>query len=258
MKTDVYWEGEFGYELLVCIPYAYWLHKQGLLGQTSSLKDTSCFYFFNKGNHIERSGPRTNKNDTSKFPVKNIHVPDWNPEKWEMPDYRSQFKNDVFKFEKPHIVICNKYQREWEGPPVNFLDVKTLTWLIEKQEDRGYTVIYNRPSPKHIVGDNSEILDLGEKTVLKEKFPNLIFMEDLVGKHPELTFNTLQLMVMANAEEYVSVQGGSSLLCSLMGKRNVIYAKVGGEVDFNSYKNWYNKLSGCEIWHFKNREDLIA
>ena len=53
--------GEFGFELLAVVPYAYWLHRQGRLERTIGGLDTRCLYYFSE-NHEER-------------PVKRHYVP---------------------------------------------------------------------------------------------------------------------------------------------------------------------------------------
>ena len=50
--------GEFGFELLAVVPYAYWLHRQGFLERTVGGLDTRCLYYFSK-NHEERSNQKT-------------------------------------------------------------------------------------------------------------------------------------------------------------------------------------------------------
>ena len=42
---------EFGYELISCIPYAYYLHQNNLLKKTISGADTQCLYFFSEVSH---------------------------------------------------------------------------------------------------------------------------------------------------------------------------------------------------------------
>jgi hypothetical protein len=38
--------GEFAFELLAVVPYAYWLHRRGRLQLTQACADTSCLYYF--------------------------------------------------------------------------------------------------------------------------------------------------------------------------------------------------------------------
>ena len=50
--------GEFAFELLAVIPYAYWLHSQGLLKYTVSAADTRALYYFSP-RHEERNVRRS-------------------------------------------------------------------------------------------------------------------------------------------------------------------------------------------------------
>ncbi len=46
------YDGEFGYELIGVVPYAYYLHLQHLLVKTESCKDTKALYYFSP-QHLE-------------------------------------------------------------------------------------------------------------------------------------------------------------------------------------------------------------
>ena len=84
--------------------------------------------------------------------------------KWAQVPYKAQFKNDLFVFDKPLLVIANKYNIEWDQPPINFLDIPTLDQII-KTYGATYQIIYNRPLPSQIVQDNSETM-VAERTCL--------------------------------------------------------------------------------------------
>ena len=150
-------------------------------------------------------------------------------------------------------MINNKYQTEWNKPPINFINIEVLREIISKLSQK-FKIIYNRPEG-WIVNDNSEILEFNDKKVIKSEFPDVIFMEDL--RETGVTFNTLQCSIMCAASGFVSVQGGSSILSSLWGKRNVIFSVEGGECDNNTY-SWYNKFSSSEILHAKKYDQLIS
>ena len=69
---------EFGYELISILPYAYHLHKAGILDETISGIDTKCLYCFSK-KHTENKEKRSFYNN--KFVNAkniNIHKPDLN------------------------------------------------------------------------------------------------------------------------------------------------------------------------------------
>jgi hypothetical protein len=69
-------------------------------------------------------------------------------------------------------------------------------------------------------------------------------------------FNHLQLMVYANAENFISTHGGTSVLASYFGGTNVILSKQGPEHVFGCYEELYPKLSGARIFHAKTDEQL--
>lgn len=64
------------------------------------------------------------------------------------------------------------------------------------------------------------------------------------------------MMIYANCDNFISVQGGSSVFTSYFGGKNIIFAKKGGELKHNSY-NGYNKFSGSQIFHVDNYFNLI-
>jgi hypothetical protein len=95
---------------------------------------------------------------------------------------------------------------EWDGPPISFFSIEQLEFLIQTLRPF-YTIIYNRPRPQNITSDNSDIYDMEEYDWLREKYPEVILMEDLFAenKGKAATFNHLQLMVYANSERFISI-----------------------------------------------------
>jgi len=103
---------EFGYEMLSALPYAYCLHTEGLLEKTISVKDTRELYYFSQ-NHEEKDIQRSwhNMPDAINAKIPNIYIHmvslDWF--RFKTPPYKEVFKNDRFKYDKPILVITNKY-----------------------------------------------------------------------------------------------------------------------------------------------------
>jgi hypothetical protein len=254
MVVDSYAE-EFGYELIRIVPYAYWLHQKGELEKTISAIDTESLYYFSP-NHEEKYLKRvpTIQINHSKFPIKNIHVPELDKSKWEAPPYKEIYKNPDFVFDKPMVIIMNKYATEWNGPPRNFLSYKMIETLFDYLTPN-YQVIYNR-ADKH-TSDEVTQKNLNEKGLIRKKYPEVILFEDLFQKYKDrFTFNTLQMLIYANCDNYISVQGGFSVLASYFAKKNFIYATAGNEVKVGSYK-WYNEFAGSEIHHHNNYVTLL-
>ena len=46
--------------------------------------------------------------------------------------YKKHYANSIFLYNKPILVIANKYNIEWGEPPINFLSIEMLDAVIEK------------------------------------------------------------------------------------------------------------------------------
>jgi hypothetical protein len=259
--------GEFAFELLAVVPYAYWLHQRGRLEFTVSTADTRCLYYFSP-NHVERSVERTyvpiteypigergpTRFDRTSFP----EVLDTS--RWTPPPYREIYDDGRFQWAKPPLVVCNKTSDEdylGDGPPVNHMDLELLLALVAKLRTR-YTVIYNRPKSDDIVNDHSEIRDLGDIAAVTAAYPDVLTIQALHGEHPDLTFNELQLRLFASCERFVSVLGGSSYLASYFGGTNVVYAQRGWEVTCGAYDGWFRQFSGARVVAAATPDELLA
>ena len=253
--------GEFGYELISVIPFANWLQKQGKLSKTISTLDTKHLYFFSH-NHEEIYDKR-DYIIPKKFPIDNIHRRFLNTFlMWDPPDYKTEFRNNIFLYSKPICVICNKYNTEWGFEPITFLSIETLNKLFEILCEN-FQVVYCRPTSKDIKDDNSKIYDLKEHDWIRKNYPNVILIQDLHEKHTNLTFNQLQLMVFANANHFISTQGGYSILCSYFKGKNIIYGaksklKTALDITYKTYSRWYHRFSGSKIYYASNYDSLFS
>lgn len=275
--------GEFGYDLTLGAPFAYYQYVNGIEFETTNVKDTKPFYFFSE-NHseidmkrdmcyelkvdgkyrVKRHNHSTGLHHKTLSEDKDLHddldhLPDklfWH-DQWTPPPYAAYYKNDFFRFEKPIYIVSNKYQTEWDGGPVNYIDLDTLDKIF-KLLTPNYTVIYNRPRPSNIVEDHSTLLDFGDFELIDKKYKeNVRLIQDLQNMAPELSFNELQLYIYANCVNFISVQGGNSVLCSYFGGKNIVYAVRGMEVKWSVYETYFPLFSCTNIVHVKNNSDLI-
>lgn len=249
-------EGEFGAELQFALPFAYWHYKNGTLKSTASFPFTKSFYFFSPG-HSEQFKTRTNAGNYNFELPRVLYSHDYNMKKWLPVPLKEHYKNDIYIYDKPILIIANRYNMEWDGPPVSFLSIETLDFIITTLKDK-YTIIYNRPRPKDIVTDNSETYDLNEHQWLRSAHPYVLLMDDLFeeNKGNAADFNQLQLMVYANAHHFISIHGGTSVLASYFGGINTILSVKGPEHYFKCYQRLYPQLSGATIYHARNDEDI--
>lgn len=253
---EIDFQGEFEQELRYVIPFAYWHHLNGTLKKTISCKNTKDFYFFSE-NHEERYSKRLWEFGY-KFGIPNMtHSATFSYTKWKQVPYKSFYKNDVFKYEKPILVIANKYNIEWDEAPLNYFSIEFLDWFIAKYQ-HSYQIIYNRPLNTQIVSDNSDILDLKEHVWLHEHYPDVLQMNDLYNENIGLvnSYNHLQLMVYANTDNFISVHGGTAGLASYFGGVNIILSKRGIEHDLKEFDTIFPALSNSKILHARNDDEM--
>lgn len=244
---------EFGYELALVLPYIYYIHVSGKLNSTISSKNTKELYYFSE-KHVEKYDIRKFKR-IDKLPNTTLSQDTFNYEEYLPPPYKKVFKNEEFIFEKPLLIIQNKYNTEWGGPPINFIDVNTLSKIFELCHNR-YTIVYNRPKSKNIINDNSLHLDLDELNILKKY--DIIDANDLYERYEcKYNFNHFQLLLHANCDHFISVQGGTSAFCCYFGGTNIIFGRRGPEIEYGLYQSLFKKLSGSEIFHTDNYSSLI-
>jgi len=251
-------QGEFDQELRYVIPFAYWHHLNGTLKTTISSKNTKEFYFFSNS-HVESHTKRIWELGYSNFEIPNMtHNINFTYKKWVKVPFKSQYSNDIFVYNKPLLIIANKFNIEWDNQPINFFSKETLSQIITIFQDE-YQIIYNRPLSTQIVTDNSEILDLDEHQWLKNIFPTVIQMQDLYEAHQDKVnnFNHLQLLVYANCSKFISVHGGTAAFASYFGGINIILSKRGIEHELNEFNTIFPALSDAEILHAKSEVELI-
>ena len=260
--------GEFAFELLAVVPYAYWLHRQGRLAYTISTHDTRCLYYFSP-DHEERAVPRSYvpvtewptgepgllvRWDRKAFPWR------LDTSRWLPPPYREVYRDERFRFDRPTCVVCNKASDErylWRGFAVNYIDNDLLLELIGKLRER-YQVVYDRPRAADIVNDHQSIREIGDIEAIRAAYPDVLTIQDLHARHPELGFNELQLRVFAGSERFVSVLGGSAYLASWFGGVNVVYARRGWEVTCGAYERWFDRFSGARVVAAATPDELRA
>ena len=253
---EISFSGEFAPELQFVLPFAYWHYKNGTLKSTSAAKYTKEFYFFSPEHH-EVFDTRTNEGNYNFEVPRILYSQDYDMHKWLPVPLKEHYRNDIYKYDKPILIIANRYNMEWDGPPISFYSIPQLEFMISNLK-KDFTIIYNRPRPENITIDNSDSYDLKEFEWLEREHPQVILMENLFkeNKARANNFNHLQLMVYANATHFISVHGGTAALASYFGGINLIISKKGPEHHFNCYQTLYPKLSGARIYHAKTDEDV--
>ena len=261
---------EFGIELVLAVPYAYWLHKQGKLEKVITSKGMKPFYYFCK-NVEERFSHRTIDNAVAglnELPNNWIHhnsevvfgkdyselseedkisangVLDYS--QWTPPPYREHYKNEEFKFDdRPLVFVSNKFNLEHGEAPYGYFDVECLYNIFSYLTDVGYSVIYKRATNKEkgLSIDQNEInsVNLGYNDILANVTGRGVIsdrqlpqMMDNVYLFDDIkskySYNEKQLKIMANCEGFISVCGGNSILSSYFGGSMISYVHKGTEL----------------------------
>lgn len=157
---------EFGIELVLGVPYAYYLHLQNELTTVITSKGMSPFYFF-CDDVRETFNERTINNELAglnTLPNNWIHhnafaltgrdyqelsareqvningVLDYS--KWICPDFKKQYAPS--KTERKTVMVTNKYNIEHGEMPRGYFDIPCLIRIFEMLIDRDYNVIYKR------------------------------------------------------------------------------------------------------------------
>jgi hypothetical protein len=253
---ELSFRGEFAPELQFALPFAYWHYKNGTLKSTKSSKYTSELYFFSD-NHQEVYDTRTTEGNYNFEMPRILYSQDYDMQKWLPVPLKEEYSNNIYRYKKPILIIANRYNMEWDGPPISFYSVEMLEYMLNKLKDK-YTIIYNRPRPQNITMDNSDIYDMDEYSWLQKEYPEVILMEDLYAKNEAgaRNFNHLQLMVYANSSHFISIHGGTAALASYFGGKNLILSKQGPEHHFKCFEKLFPKFSGAEIYHAKEDQEV--
>lgn len=184
---------EFAHELVLAIPYAYWLHTQGKLESIITSKGMAPFYYF-CDNVIEKFNSRTLVNDIAgindlpnswlhhnspkvtgkaygELTIEEQHnvngVLDYT--QWIPPNYKEQYAGKNF-INKPYIVISNNFNIE-SGNHIShskrYFNIEALYNIFNILSDKGYTIVYKRPNNTEFTLDENEIASRLQNLSLK-------------------------------------------------------------------------------------------
>jgi len=251
--TTIKTYSELTWVLMIHAPIAYQAHLNNTLDSSESWVGSSPFFYFNPL-HFERRGAVTYTESAAIY-----------DRSWKLrgipPDYKGHFRNDIFQYDKPIVIINNKYISEWKKPPINFIGVDDLRSLCSILTQK-YTVVYIRSetSERGYWNDNQPAFEFGDYAMLRSEFPMVVCMNDLLEKHSEYDYNTLQLMLHANCEKFISIAGGNAVISSYFGGTNIIYRNPAAGSD--SRVLWHtnshlSQLSGAKILGTNNNVELI-
>ena len=253
--------GELGYELQLYSPYIYHLHTLGRLKKTIGASGSAAYNYFSP-NHTELSSKRHNCQGT--YIHRNPHRVPFDYHNWKPPPYKKHYQNKLLVFDKPLLIIHNKYTWEWAEAPANFIDIPTLLKLAAMLKPH-YTIVYIRPAAntRGYALDDSDVLEFDDHAMLKKTHPEVLLFHELMKKYQEYGFNRLQLMLHANCDHFISVLGGNAVIASYFAGINTVYATKGHETEHESefgelYRNFALNPDQATTHRVKSYSELLG
>jgi hypothetical protein len=275
MKIQI--NSEFAHELVLAIPYAYWLHTQGQLESVTTCKGMAPFYYF-CDQVYEKYDTRTLDNKMAglnKLPNNWIHHNalgaigkhhhELTPEEqvnvngvldyrqWIPPDYKNRYNNVKF-IDRPYIVVNNNFNIESGNhisKSLRYFDIKALYDIFNILTDKGYIIVYKRPDNTEFAIDENEQLTLHQGLSLTANAVQLgeISDYDLCDHYTNVIklqdlfskhdyeYNELQLRINSNASGFITPNGGGGILCGYFSAPIVMHVPTGKELRTNYLTN---------------------
>jgi len=274
---------EFGIELALGLPYVYWLHENNQLEKVVVSKGMKPFYYF-CDNVDEKFTYRTfdiNTNGLSDVPNDWIHhsagqaygnfneqqqaeangVLDYS--QWTPPPYKDYHEPEQFDDMKPYVVVNNNFNIEFGNSITEsrrYFNIETLNEIFNHFTEKGYNVIYKRPDNTEFAPDQNEIATLqGGYEFMEITDQGVLSDYDLCGYYDNVynlndfdmdDYNEFQLKCFANADGFITTNGGGGILCAYFGKPVLFYVPHGKELrpGYLTKENSYiKKLSNAGI-----------
>ena len=115
---------EFGYELIMVVPYVYFLHQNGTTVGVKTFLDMKPFYFFLNDNCFL---PNHTKKRDHGMPIntelKSIHFSQLTSKKWKVPNYLKHYKNKVTELDRK---VCISYKKKYD----DFCDFSVICFVF--------------------------------------------------------------------------------------------------------------------------------
>ena len=266
---------EFASELVLGIPYAYWLHNEGVLDTVYTTTGMEPFYYFcddvravspkrtinNKINglldlpndwihHNALAVTGKNYDDLSDQEKADVNgVLDY--DQWEMPPYAKHFWTPAYDVLGKFLVVNNIYNLEVEVKPdgrkfakktTRHFELDHLRDIFDRARSMGYAVIYKRPDNTEFSTDENERITTAlsvefDDRDLCEEYDHVFTLSSIHAVNPELSYNELQLRIFSMASGFITVNGGGGLLCACFDKPTIIWIPEGKELRPQYYSN---------------------
>lgn len=249
--------GEFGTEIDRVIPYALGAYENGKLARLEYMEDMSDFYehlfppeiLAPVPNRIRVAGLssiwKKHLGSDNHADVESLHY-------WSVPEYASllsKYPSVTFPdgFDKPLLLIHNKFTTEWDDAPVNFIPIDVVRELHDHFTNAFDVVIIHPQSASNLKGYSQDKQNAPDTELELFDYTGMCTIQDIMKLNPHLTYNQLQMILHMLSQHFVSVQGGTSRLASLFDGSNVVLHVKGAEVEHDEYDLLLSRLSDVKL-----------
>lgn len=261
--------GEYGYELAAMVPWAYSRINYCKV-KTKGVIGTKYLYFFSD-HTVDSNSTRKPRQLPHNHPFgKRPHFNDAKFQEktkggvWVAPPFKHFYRRKDIELEKPLVIISNKYAKEWEFEgPVNFIPVEILREVLEYLTPN-YNIVYSRFQDKRLEDSRenrgSKTLRGGfnDKEMIREEFPSVVLFDELSKGLPPDSVNLLLFSLSSKSDNFLSVQGGNSVVASFFGGRNIILAVYGPETpEKRDDYSYYHRFSNATIDVARNATSFL-
>ena len=263
----VAFQGEFGAEFLLALPVAYAAYRRGKLASTLGCGYVSVLYFFSPSHRDDTECVR--RFEGAEF--KQFH---WRPHQVALPSRRDWWPpplhshcrqlglpqmptGRIFESGRPVVLVHNKHNTEWGGPPVNYLSVPLLGKLMQLL--RGVHVVYIRHTKAEGLEDHGSPEKLfDDYAFFASNASQVLLFRDFEASNPGMPLNELQCRVFAAADHGISVQGGPSILLAqfLDGGDLLVLHKKGSEEKSREYELLFERFDNARVVISHTEEEL--
>ena len=177
------------------------------------------------------------------------------------PPYKEFYKNDIFKYDKPLLMIrnCTASQKPANNAPVkDSFSVHLLEKILNETKDH-YKIVYYRAKTNQCIDDAQSTIEINDFALIENNYPDVIDFNKLYDEYKDkYSFNTLQLMIGANCERFICPAAGCCMLAFMFGGKTVIYNTGGGWLDkYGCFKGPLQNISNCDIRVYKGENNFI-
>jgi len=246
---------EFTWDMIRTLPMCYYNYVYKIPFKLRCKPGLSDLYYFVE--NIEEVERFDAFNDSISYGNK---APFYAMYEWVPPPLKSHYANKI-KFDKPTVVVQNKFSLEWLSGPYNYFSIEFLEKLFFNLQDK-YDIIYIRPigGEEKYYKDENEILEFKDYEMIQDKFPNVYTMDSFKDKYPNCSYNILQLMLEATSDKHIAISGGNACVASYFGGDVIIYDSPQGKgAGRGVWKtgSWLSMLGGADIYGFNDYDSIL-